>query len=178
MQQSVTSLHSLAFVFCFLCGWRTGICCEHVAFWRLPCGHVAPYSCHTVALVLHITAVAILASTGCAHGLRSCWKSTKRSLQRFVLHIHPVSVDWLSFHFCKVPGIVKRSVGAAHSKYHLATFWLRWLGRLHPVSGCAYRHFCLSSVGCVNLVRFCRCFSTQTVHEQRATTCQRGKLLT
>ena len=38
----------------------------------------------------------ILASTGCAHQLRSYWESTKRSMQRlFVLQVHPAS-GWLS----------------------------------------------------------------------------------
>ena len=105
----------------------------------------------------------LLASTGCAHGLRSSWNSTKRSLQRFVLHIRPVS--GLLSPFLRSLGSVKRSVDAAHSKTTKRFGKMAWTA-------------CLSSVGCGNLVRFCRCFSTQTVHEQRATTCQRGKLLT
>ena len=92
-------LHSLAFVICFLCGWRAGICCEHVAFWHCvrPCCTIL-LSYGRSCLTYHCGT--ILASTSCAHGLRSCWKSTKRSLQRFVLHIHPVS-GWLSLFFAK-----------------------------------------------------------------------------
>ena len=54
----------------------------------------------------------------------------------------------------------KRSVDAAHSK--TTTLFVKM--------ACAA---CLSCVGGVNLVRFCRCF----FHAQRATRCQRGNLM-
>ena len=88
MQQNVTCSIRLRSSFAS-CVVGRGNCCEHVALW-----HCRAAMLHHTPLVLHITAVRSC-STSCAHGLRSCWKSTKRSMQRFVLHTHPVS-GWLS----------------------------------------------------------------------------------
>ena len=56
------------------------------------------------------------------------------------------SSKWLAFAIFESPGTsVKRSVDAAHSKT------TKRFGKMACTA-------CLSSVGCVNLVRFCRCF--------------------
>ena len=163
MQQSVTCSIRLrsSFAFCVVGGMATVVNMLHSGIAVPPCCTIL-VSYGRPCLTYHRGT--ILECTGCAHELRSCWKSTKRSLQRFVLQVHPVS-GWLS-PFLQSPGTsVMRSVDAAHSKTTKRFGKMAWTA-------------CLSSVGCVDLVWFCRCFSAQTVHEQRATTCQRGKLLT
>ena len=90
MQQSVTCSIRLcsSFAFCVVGGLASVVNMLHSGIAVRPCctiflSHGRP------GLINHRGT--ILASTGCALGLRSCWKSIKRSLQRFVPQAHPVS---------------------------------------------------------------------------------------
>ena len=101
-------LHSFVFVICIVCGWRAGILVLKFLVVNMLHSSIAVRPCCTILLsygrpcLTHHRGT-ILASTGCAYGLRSCWKSTKRPLQRlFVLRVHPVNA-WHS-PFLQSPG--------------------------------------------------------------------------
>ena len=116
--------------------------CQDVAFWHR---RAAMLLLSYGRPCLTYNRGAILAGTGCARWSRSFWKSTKRPLQRlFVLQVHLAS-GCLSLLLQSLGTSAKISVDAAHSKTTKLFGKMAWAA-------------CLSCVGGVNLVRFCRFF--------------------
>ena len=142
-------LHSFVFVICFVCGCRAGILVLTFLVVNMLHSGIAVRPCCTTLLsfgrpCLTCNRGTIAACTGCAHGLRSCWRSTQRSLQRFfVVQVHLVS-GWLSPCLQSPGASAKRSVDATDLKTTKLFVKMAYAA-------------CLSCVGGVDLVRFCRC---------------------
>ena len=137
-------LHSFVFVICFLCGWRAGISCEHVAFW------------HCRAAMLHQTLVrrsplSFLSpryNPGC-HRLRS-------------------RVTFMLEEYQAVIATIIRSPGASSKRLAFA-FFCKVLGQVRSVQLTPHirrlPNLCQDGLRCllvlcwgVNLARLCRCF--------------------
>ena len=121
-------LHSFVFVMCFLCGWRAGILVLTFLVVNMLHSGIAVRACCTILLSYGRPCLTYhrgtnMASTGCAHWLRSCWKSTKRSLQT-IIRSPGASSKWLAF------AIFAKSWNKCEAFNWPPNFLARWLGLL------------------------------------------------